>query len=187
MTLKNKFSPIFLALAGVAGFVLSAATAQAVPNASATISDVSVAGGFDYTIVLTDTGSTSLDSFWYGWTTVGNNLPSDPTTAGNSLGWANTLSGNSIMWTGGTAIGVGGSGTFTFFSTSTPTQITTAPSGVSVAYVGGIDFSEGNGTTSTPGFSPVLVASPEPSTAALLGIGSLGLLAIGWRKVRVQH
>jgi hypothetical protein len=187
MTLKNKFSSIFLTLAGAAGFVLSAAPGLAQPNASATISGTVVAGGYDYTVTLHNTGTTSLDSFWYGWTTAGNNLPSVPTTIGNDLGWANTGSGNSIMWTGGTAIGVGGSGTFTFFDTSTPTAITTTPSGESVAYVSGIDFSQGNGTTSTPAFSPVLVASPEPSTTALLGVGSLGLLVLGWRKLRVQH
>jgi PEP-CTERM motif len=186
MTLKKRFNPVFLALAGVAGFVLSAASTQA-QSASATISDVAVAGGFDYTITLNNTGSTSLDSFWYGWTDVGNNLPSDPTSIGNNLGWNNGGAGNSIQWTGGTALAAGHSGIFTFFAPSTPTAITTPPSGESVVYVGGIDFSQGVSGDSSGAFSPVLVASPEPSTTALLGIGSLGLLALGWRKVRVQH
>jgi hypothetical protein len=182
MSLKNKFSSIFLTLAGAAGFVLTAGSTQA-QSASATISGNAVAGGYDYTITLTDTTGSSIDSFWYGWTTAGNNLASVPTTIGNNLGWANTGSGNSIMWTGGTAIGAGGTGVFTFFATSTPTQITTAPSGESVTYVGGINFSsDGQGI-----FSPVLVASPEPSTTALLGIGSLGLLALGRRRLRAQY
>ncbi len=187
MTLKTKFSSIFLTLAGAAGFVLSAAPGLAQPNASATISGTVVAGGYDYTVTLHNTGTTSLDSFWYGWTTSGNNLPSNPSSIGNNLGWANTPDANSIMWTGGTAIGVGGSGTFTFFDTSTPTAITTAPSGESVAYVNGITFTQGNPGDSTGVFSPVLVASPEPSTTALLGVGSLALLVLGWRKLRVQH
>ncbi len=182
MTLKNKF---ILTLAGVAGFVLSAASTQA-QSASATISGVVVPGGYDYTIVLNNTGATSLDSFWYGWTTLGNNLPSNPASAGNNLGWANTLDANSIMWTGGTAIASGHSGTFTFFSTTTPGAITTAPSGESVAYVSGIDFTQGVSGDSTGVFSPVLTASPEPSTVALLGVGSLGLLALGRRKFRAQ-
>jgi len=159
---------------------IAIAAALAVPtvsshaqSVSATISDVPAGGNFDYTITLQNTGSLSLNSFWYGWTQSGNNLPSDPSSAANSLGWANDLDGNSIMWinSSGTALAHGQSGTFTFVSSSSPSAITTLPSGESVAYVGGIDFSQGMAGDSTSAFAPTLVAAPEPSSLGLLAIG----------------
>jgi hypothetical protein len=190
MTNKPKFKSIYLTLVAVAGLAASTASSQAQPiTASATISDTAVVGGFDYTITLKNTSTVSLNSWWYGWIQFQNDLPSNPSNAGNSLGWANTLSANSIMWgaAGDTPLTPGSSATFTFFSTSTPAAITTAPSGESVAYVGSIDASQGVSGKSSGIFSPVLVASPEPSSIALLAFGSLGLLAGGWRKLRAQH
>jgi hypothetical protein len=182
---RLKISSICLAFPVIMGLALSAVSGHA-QSASATISDVAVAGGFDYSITLHNTGTFNLQSFWYGWTTSGNNLPSNPSTAGNSLGWANVLSANSIMWgnSSDTPLAPGQSGNFTFFSASTPAAITTPPSGESVAYVGSIDFSQGSPGDSTGIFSPTLV--PEPSSIALLAIGAFGLLAVGRRKFRAQ-
>src|SRR5271170_2158635 len=81
----------------VAGLAVATVSSQA-QSAVATISDVAAGGSFDYTITLHNTGADSLKSFWYGWTTSGNNLPSNPSGAANSVGWANDLDGNSIMW-----------------------------------------------------------------------------------------
>jgi hypothetical protein len=194
MTNQPKFKSIYLTLLAAAGLAASTVSSQA-QNASATISGTAVAGGFDYTITLDNTGSAALEGFWYGWTDFGNNLPSNPSTAGSSLGWvANFFGGNSIQWQGsaGTALAAGNTATFTFFSTSTPLAITTTPSGSaisgqSVAYEGTIGFDEAISGNSSPVFSPVLVSSPEPSSIALLAFGSLGLLAGGWRKLRAQQ
>ena len=171
----------------VAGLTISAASVNA-QSASASIFDVAVAGGYDYTITLHNTGGYNLNSFWYGWTLGGNNLPSNPSNAGNSLGWNNILDGNSIEWenSSGTALAPGQSGTFTFFSSSTPTAMTTSPAGESVAYVNGIDFSQNAPGDSTPVFSPTLVATPEPSAIAFFIAGSLGLAVIGGRKLRLS-
>ncbi len=146
MTNQPKFKSIYLTLVAVAGFAASTVSSQAQTiSASATISDTAVAGGFDYTITLMNTSTVSLNSWWYGWIQFANNLPSDPSNAANSLGWVNTLDANSIQWgnASDTGLAPGNTGTFTFFSTSTPTAITTAPSGESVAYVGTIDASQG--------------------------------------------
>jgi hypothetical protein len=170
--------PTVFSLAIAALLVASQSTTQA-QSATATISDVAAGGGvFDYTIILDNTGGTSLNSFWYGWTQSGNNLPSDPSNAGNSLGWANTLDGNSIMWQNstGSALAAGHTASFTFQSTSTISQITAGESGASVAYVGTIDFSQGVGGDSTGVFSPTIAPVPEPST---LGLGAVGLSLIG--------
>jgi len=187
MNHKPQSPSIHFTVAIVMGLAASAVSSFA-QGASATISDVAVSGGFDYTITLNNIGATSLHSFWYGWTTSGNNLPSNPSSAGNSLGWANTLFGNSIMWgdSSDTALAPGHSGSFTFFSSSTPAAITTSPSGESVAYVGSIDFSQGSPGDSTGIFSPTLVAAPEPSSMALLAMVSLGMLAAVRRKLRAQ-
>jgi len=136
----------------------------AVPSVTATISAVAAGSSYDYTITLKNTGTNALNSLWYGWTTSGNNLPSDPSNAGNSLGWANEVSGNSIMWVNnsGTPLAPGASATFIFVSTSSPSAITASPSGESVAYVGGIDFSQGKAGDSTAAFSPALVSGPNP-------------------------
>ena len=56
--------------------------------------------------------------------------------------------------------------------------------GESVAYVHGIDFSQGVAGDSTGVFSPVFVTAPEPSAVGLLALGALGGLAFGWRKQR---
>ena len=160
-------------LALAAGLVASAFSAHA-QSASATISGVQNGANFDYTILFKNTGSDNLNSFWYGWTTSGNNLPSNPSSAANSVGWANNLDGNSIMWENstGTALAPGQTATFTFVDSSTPSAITAGASGESVAYVGGIDFSQGVSGDSTGMFSPVLVV-PEPSSTALLGAGAV--------------
>lgn len=172
---------IRLALA-VAASLAASPTSSHAQGASATISDVAGSGVFDYTITLLNTGSDNLNSFWYGWTTSGNNLPigHNPTSAGNTLGWANTLDGNSIMWinSSGTALAPGQSGTFTFVSTATPSAITTSPSGDSVAYVNGITFTQNNPGDSTPVFSPTLVSAPEPSSVSLLVAGLFGLAGL---------
>jgi len=184
MNKKPIFRSFTVAVAVIGGFAASAVASYG-QGAVATISDVPVSGGYDYTITLQNTGTTVLNSFWYGWTTSGNNLPSDPSSAGNDLGWADNLSGNSIKWVNstGTALAAGNTGTFTFFSASTPLAMTTTPAGESVAYVHGIDFSQGSAGDSTGAFSPTLVAIPEPSSAALAALGSLGLLALRCRKL----
>jgi hypothetical protein len=184
MNHQSTLTSMRLGLAVVVGLLVSAVYGRA-QDATATISGIAVTGGFDYTILFENTGSTDFNSFWYGWTASGNNLPSNPSNAGNSLGWDNILSGTSIIWQNntGTALTPGQTGSFTFFSTATPAAITTPPSGGSVAYVGGVDFSQDVPGDSTPPFSPTLVTTPEPSTVALLAVGSLGLLASGRRRL----
>lgn len=185
MKLKTKFTSIGLAFAGAAVSITSCLSSHA-QGAVATISGVAVSGGYDYTILLQNTGTASLNSFWYGWTIGVFNLPSIPSGATNLLGWGNSVAGHSIEWVNstGTALAPGQTGTFMFFSTDAPAAITASPAGQSVAYLHGIDFTENTPGSSTPVFSPTLVAAPEPSAIALLGLGSLGMLATGWRKRR---
>jgi hypothetical protein len=183
--MTNASFSIRLAIALAAGLAFSAVSGHA-QSASATISYTTAGANYDYTITLFNPGADTYDlrSFWYGWTSSGNNLPSNPSSPGNSVGWANTLDGNSIMWgnSSSTPLTPGQSATFTFVSSSSPTAMTTGGAGASVAYVNGIDFSQGVAGDSTGAFSPTLVV-PEPSSAALLAVGVviLGL----WLRSRV--
>ena len=181
--MTNASFSIRLAIALAAGLAFSAVSGHA-QSASATISYTTAGANWDYTVTLFDSGTTDLRSFWYGWTSSGNNLPSNPSSPGNSVGWANTLDGNSIMWgnSSSTPLTPGQSATFTFVSSSSPTAMTTGGAGASVAYVNGIDFSQGVAGDSTGAFSPTLVV-PEPSSAALLAVG---VVILGfWLRSRV--
>ena len=178
------------------GFSLTAAAALAiVPRASHaqnvvvtdTLTDTPAAGGvFDYSLTLNNTGSEAVESLWFGWIPGSFNV-ANPSNPGNSLGWSSTLAGNSIQYggTAGTALPSGSSGTFTFDSTTTPAEFAsqTGMAGQSTAY--GINAANGqlSFTLSPPDtetFAPQVV--PEPTTLALLAIGSLGFLAVFRRK-----
>jgi hypothetical protein len=172
----NRFA---LALAVAAGLAASTVTSQA-QSATATISGVAAGSDFDYTLTLKNTGTLSLNEFWYGWTGAGYNLPSDPISAGNSVGWDNDIVRNSIEWVDnyGTSLSPGQSATFTFVSASPPSAMTQPPAGGSVAYVCGIDFSQGVAGDSTAPFTPTIVSAPESSAMGMLAAGSL-LFAVG--------
>jgi hypothetical protein len=184
--MNSPFKSFTVGLVTTAGLAVSAVSGHA-QSATATISGVAGGGGvFDYTITLHNTGSTVLDGFWYAWTTSGNNLSAGITSPASALGWTDTaIEGNtSISWQGNSSdeLAAGGSSTFTFDSTETPTQITAGTSGESVAYVGSIDFSQGSPGDSTGVFSPVLTTVPEPSSVGLVAAGMVGLLFRAVRK-----
>jgi hypothetical protein len=172
----SRIRSIYLSLAVAAAFTATTVTSHA-QSATATIFAVAAGNSYDYTITLQNTGTNALNSFWYGWTTSGNNLPSNPSNAANSLGWGNNLDGNSIKWvnSSGTGLAPGASATFTFVSSSAPSAITKSPAGESVGYVGAIDFSESKTGDSTAAFSPTLVSPPPAvptATATISGFAA---------------
>ena len=177
-----KTRPLLIAIRlSLAALAVAGATSLNAQSATGTISGVLNGSVYDYTITLNNTGP-ALESFWYGWTSTGNNLPSIPSSPGNSLGWASAVSGNSIKYTGnaGDALAGGTSATFTFQSTSTPDQMTLGNAGMSVVYTGGIDFSQGVPGDSSGAFAITAAPVPEPSTFGLMALG----LAACWRKLR---
>src|ERR1700728_2080089 len=125
MNLSSRMNLIRLSLTVTAGLTAAAVSSHA-QSATATLSWVADGSSYDYTVTLQNTGSVALNSFWYGWTSDGDNLPSTPSDAGNSSGWGNTVSGNSIQWVNssyseygytyynGTQLQPGSSATFTF-------------------------------------------------------------------------
>ena len=172
MNILTRLNSVRFSLALAVGLAATPVSSHA-QSATADLSAVAVGNAYAYTLILRNTGAYALNSFWYGWTINGNNLPSLPSNAANSLGWANNLSGNSIKWVNGsgTALAPGASATFTFVSSTAPSAITAPPAGDSVAYVGAIDFSQGRAGDSTvaftPALPPVLAATPAPDAIVL--------------------
>src|SRR5580700_10576222 len=78
-----------------AGVVL---TAHAAEDASLTLTPLSGSGPYNYSLTLTDTGSTTIGSVWYSWTpniSPNNYLPSKPTSApSQTTGWATAIQGS---------------------------------------------------------------------------------------------
>lgn len=186
--MKNHLSKsLLLPLAIVAAIATSTHSGHA-QNVKVTTSLNYVMGSggvFDYTLTLNNTGSEAIESFWLGWVPGSFNVVS-PSSAGNNLGWTSTLDGSSIQYggTAGTALAVGHSGTFTFDSTTTPTQFMaqTGEAGDSTAY--GVNAANGqlSFTLSPPDTATFgLTVVPEPSTLALLAVG----LALGAGSIRV--
>ena len=187
--MKPKLSLIRFSLAVAAALAVSAISSQAQNvNVTATLTDVPAGGGvFDYTFTLHNAGPEAVSSLWIGW------IPgvfdiSNPSNPGNNLGWSSAVSfGASLQYAGGTALASGGTGIFTFDSTSTPAQFMSHAAGDSTAY--GVNAINGQLSLSlsppdTETFNPTVV--PEPSTFGLLAAGSLGFLGALRRKLRGQ-
>ena len=152
---------------------------------NATLTDVPAAGGvYDYTMTLQNTGIEAIESLWVGWVPGVFDI-NGPTGVGNNLGWTSSADGNSIQYLGtaSTTIATGGTGVFTFDSSSTPAQFMSGAAGATTAYgvnayYGQLSFYLSPPDTET--FYPTVV--PEPSTFGLVVMSSLGLLGALRRK-----
>jgi hypothetical protein len=158
---------------------------SAAETASAVITPTSLGGGdFDYSIKLTDTGTTDLGTFWFSWIPGQDYLPVSPISEISPTGWhVGTIShggssdGYAIQWVASSdLLTPGNSLTFSFESTATPAQIAgdspfypTTPVGTAFVY-SGAPFSDGGDRL------VATVETPEPSTFAL---SFLALAAMG--------
>jgi len=179
-----------LLLSGAAALTI-ASQVHAAESASGVINLESINGSgasqtFTYDIVLKDTGSTDIGSFWYAWIpylgvlpdNYYNFLPSDPTAENNPTGWVANIvgpgifdDGYSIQWVSDSNPMTPGS-TFNFGFT-TPDKFTTVtgspfgfPTGYSYVYQAGPEAAGDSG-----GFLVVAAGSstvPEPATLSLL-------------------
>jgi hypothetical protein len=166
-------------------FFISSALAQ--ESATATISSTPDGPDFDYTISLTNTGSTAIGTFWFAWTPPNQPfeydfLPSSPLATSEPIGWVGPGSlgspGYSIEYynVSGSAISHGQTATFGFTSSDSPTTLQGTSLGfpitTSFIYTGAPEV----GTAVE--VSPVFV--PEPSWLALAL--PLALIAVAARR-----
>jgi hypothetical protein len=170
----------------VVGFV-ETSRGQGSLSAQATLTETGRSGNeYNYTLILTNTGSNPINAFWYGWIVETFDLPSVPTNIKAPTGWTSATSSQSIRFgnSTGSAIPSGGIGIFTFESTNDPTAMTSGTNGGtatgnSVAYATvnamGLRDQSDPGIASDP-FIPTLQAVPVPAfqTPAVVA-GSLHL------------
>jgi len=154
--------------------------------ATARISAVANGPNFDYTISLTNTGSTNIGTFWFAWTPPGmpseyDFLPSAPFSISQPAGWLGPASpgfpGYSIEYynSTGSPLAPGQTDTFRFSSPDSPATL----QGSTFGFPNTTSFIYGGSPLlgSTARVNPVFV--PEPgSSCALLAIGYAGLLAL---------
>jgi PEP-CTERM motif-containing protein len=188
--MKSNLRPLVGIAAAVTGMLLGGmAPAFGQLAATATISSAPNGGNFDYTIVLTDTGTTNIGTFWFAWTPPGQPfeydfLPSLPVSASQPANWTGIISagfpGYSIEYyanSAGSAILPGLTGTFHFTSSDSPADLQGLAFGFfpiteSFIYAG---FPEvGDAARVVPVFVP------EPSSFVLAVLGLVGLVV--WRR-----
>ena len=132
-------------------------------------------GVTDYSIKLSDTGTTTIGTFWFAWVPGAGFLSAAPTNVGSPAGWTEktTNSNGAIQWTTTTALMNPGDvlGGFTFDSTEAPWQLLANFSGTgkgagdadttSFAYIGAPFNDPGVQFTVSP------APTPEPGTVIL--------------------
>ena len=186
--------PVRLALALTAGLAVSAVNSQAQVNASAQITYSSLGGGvYDYTLTLNNTGSSSLETFWFAWEPYYGYdfMTAMPTSIVNPSGWTDSVSSYYNYYygydygiefsTSTSPLAAGHTITFSYDSTMTPTDM----GGFSSTYgydVGTSYLSTGPNFSGTQGGPIVAQVVPEPSSLALLALGSFGLWVVRGRK-----
>jgi len=175
---------VFLGTANLHAGILATATYTSAPAG---------ANGFQYDLTLTNTGTTTIGTFWFAWIPGAGFLSSAPTNVVNPTGWNDILTNASaaIQWTSTTSLLMPGqtlSG-FMFDSQETPAQLLgTVPSGLgagdpvttSFVYIAAPLADPGAQFVATPAAAS---ATPEPTTFALFG-GALGLCLLGRKLAR---
>jgi hypothetical protein len=171
-----------IALVGLLAFALVPAQARGGISATATISSQQLSpSSYQYSLTLTNTGTTAIGTFWFAWFPAYDLLSTAPTGFSNPAGWTGVNAPDSFgvasaQWmTTTSALQPGNSlSGFAFTTSETPAQIggTSAFFGVPVeetyVYIGAPE------TQTDPGFALTPTTVPEPaSLAMLLGVPCL--------------
>lgn len=157
-------------------------------DATATYTDMLVSPGvFQYDLTLTNTGTTTIGTFWFSWIPGAGFMGVPPTNVMSPAGWTAMITnmGASIQWTNPSPLAMGDSVTgFMFDSTMTPAEFLGTfpgpglgmgdPITTSFLFIGAPFGDPGAQITAMPA---TVVSTPEPSTLSLAAI-AMGLLAL---------
>lgn len=162
-------------------FALVNSSADAALSASATITRQQLgANSFEYSLTLTDTGTTPIGTFWVGWIPAYDLLPSAPTSIVSPTGWTGKNAPDvfgvaSAQWVNPTSPLQPGHSLSGFTFDTPDSNVTTGTSNFfgtpidqSYVYIGAPE--------TDPGFALVPTVVPEPASLALLAAPAVLLL-----------
>ena len=180
---------LYWTLASSALVTLTIAMPAAATSATGVYASQPNGPNFDYNILLHNTGTTPIKTFWFSWLPYLSFLPSVPNSDGAPAGWnaqiVQDTYGNSILWsTPGAGIAAGDSlSGFTFNTADSPATLAGVdqyfgfyPVTFSYLYSGEVatptsPLPAGAGTlTLTPG------AVPEPAIIGMMGLAAVMVL-----------
>ena len=153
--------------------------------------DATSAGLYDYSLMLNNTGTTTVGTFWFSWVPGAGFLSSAPTNVASPASWNAlvTNAGRAIQWTTTASLlqpGQSLSG-FNFSSFETPDQLlanNTVP-GVGAGLPVATSFVYAGAPLVGPGAQFVVSqVTPEPSSFVLLASGLLGGAGAMFRRFR---
>lgn len=177
-----------IAVASVCMLVGSSGRVEASISASATISSQQLGdGSFQYSLSLTNTGTTPIGTYWFGWIPGYDLLPDAPTSVSSPAGWTGGQAGDyygvgSVQWvTTSSPLQPGHTLTgFEFTSPDSPTDLNGTSFGLPVknsyVYIGAPE--------TDPGFlfQAQTVSAPEPASLFSLATGAATLLVLRRRR-----
>jgi hypothetical protein len=169
-------------LAAVAFALLGAPAFAAGLDATATYTDTRLSNGeYQYNLMLTNTGTTTIGTYWFAWVPGAGFLSAKPTDVMSPAGWTEKLTAkdSAIQWTTHSLLSPGASlSGFSFDSTETPSQLAGVvvgsglgagdPITTSYVYIAAPLKDPGHQFV-TVGATPV--STPEPATLGLFGLG----------------
>jgi hypothetical protein len=183
---------IVFATSVLAASILATQASAGPIDVSARLTGTPNGSNFDYTIVLKNSSSStdSIKTFWYSWVPGADFLGTSPISVTPPTGWVDHIThfpnvptnGFAIQFVTSTApLAPGNSLSFMFTSAETPSQL----AGNSPFYPGtpiGTSFVYSGAPFQGDSLQFTVTSAPEPSSLALAGLGSLGVVGYAWRR-----